>query len=192
MTRGFAQLRSWLGSHRNEIGTVAIGHSAKQLEEILFDWLLYGSVIAACTTTWGPMWGSVAGFTIMTPLSAVVCFAYIRLYDWGKKDWFGFELLKGLRDDAAGGSRLERLVHRVARLGDVAAFMALSVYGDPFMTTVYLRRGVRRFNGLSSSEWVVFWLSVLVSNGYWTLRWTILVEVARFVWSLFRAIVLMI
>ena len=183
MTRRTAQLCSWFVRHRSDIGLVAIGHSAKKIEELLFDWLLYGSVIAACTTIWGPLWGSVAGFAIMSPLSALLCLGYIRFYDWAQKDWFGFELLKELRGDAIGGSWFHRLVGRVARLGDIPAFFALSVYGDPFMTTVYMRRGVRKFTGLSPSEWAVFWSSVLVSNGYWTVRWTAIFVLAKFLWD---------
>jgi hypothetical protein len=168
---------------KERIATVAIGYAAKRVEAIVFDWLFYGFVIATCITNWGPVWGSMVGFATMAPLSALVCFGYIRFYDWAKKDWLGFETLKELKDETGHRGRLANLVQRVARFGDVPAFLALCVYGDPFMVTVYLRRGARKYDNLSRRDWAVFWTSVVVSNGYWTLRWTVIVEVARIVWK---------
>jgi uncharacterized protein (TIGR02001 family) len=174
-----AWLTGWLLDNKERVGIIAIGHTAKRVEEVLFDWLLYASVIATCTTIWGPVWGSLAGFVIMAPLSALVCLAYIRFYDWAKKDWLGFELLKKSTNDGLRGGRLSRLVQRITQLGNVPAFFVLSVYGDPFMVTVYLRRGAELYNGLRRRDWAIFWASVLVSNSYWTLRWTVIVELAR-------------
>lgn len=177
------RLAGWLLDNKERVGIIALGHTAKRVEEVLFDWLLYALVIATCTTILGPIWGSLAGFAVMTPISALVCLAYIRFYDWAKKDWLGFELLKKSTNDVFRGGRLSRLVHRITQLGNVPAFIALSVYGDPFMVTVYLRRGAEQYNGLCRRDWVIFWVSVLVSNGYWTLRWTVIVELARIVWD---------
>ena len=185
MTFWLGGITRWFLHHKERIGIVAIGLTAKRIEEGIFDWLLYGFVVATCTTILGPLWGSLAGFAVMAPLSALVCFSYIRFYDWAKKDWLGFETLKELRDETWHTGLFVNLVRRIARLGDVPAFLALSLYGDPFMVTVYLRRGARQYNSLSRRDWVVFWTSVLVSNGYWTLRWTVIVEVARFLWSIF-------
>jgi hypothetical protein len=173
----------WFASHKERIGIVAIGHAAKHVEELLLDWLLYGAVVATCTARWGPLWGSLAGFSVMAPLSALVCLAYIRFYDWAKKDWFGFEALKEFRDET---ERARPLIARLMRLGNIPAFLALSVYGDPFMVTVYLRTGAEKYNGLLTRDWAVFWASVLVSNGYWTVRWMLIVELARVAWSWLR------
>jgi hypothetical protein len=186
MNPKFGRIGGWLAENKKRISIIAIGHTAKRLEEILFDWFLYGSVIAVCTTTWGLAWGSLAGFAIMAPLSALGCLAYIKFYDWAQRDWFGFEAVKQLRDDAVPDGWFRRLLHRIVRLGNVPAFFMLSVYGDPFMVTVYLRRGACWYGNLSRRDWIVFWASVLVSNGYWSLRWAVVVELVMFFWPMFR------
>ncbi len=168
---------------RDRIGLVAIGHTAKQVEEYLFDWLLYGTVVAYFTTTFGPIWGSLTAFAIMAPLSALVCIGYIKLYDWLGKDLFGFEAAKSLRDELTGSGFLKSIVRKMLSLGDAPAFIALSLYGDPFMTTIYLRKGTERYDGMSKREWHIFFGSVFFSNGYWTLRWTVIVALVAWAWN---------
>ncbi len=168
---------------RGRIGLAAIGHTAKQVEEFLFDWLLYGAVVAFLTQQYGALWGSIAAFCIMTPISAIICLTYMKIYDWSKKDWFGFEAAKMLRDDLSHGGYWKRLMRSILRLGDIPAFILLSLHFDPFMTTVYLRKGTDNYDGLTKRDWTVFYGSVLFSNGYWTLRWTVIVAVAAWVWA---------
>lgn len=145
---------------KERIGLAFIGHGAKNVEEFLFDYVLYPAVIAWLGTLYGGL--------IMTVFSAVMCYLYIIAYDWSGKDWFGFELLKEARDGEETEGRIGRLVQRVARKGDWAAFIALSVYSDPFFTTVYMRKGANAYNGLSRRDWSIFWGSVLVANLWWT------------------------
>ncbi len=166
------------------IGTVAVGHGTKQVEEVLFDWILYGTVVGYTTYTYGPVMGSIYGYLIMAPLSALVCLAYIKLYDWAKIDWFGFEAVKGAKEDLEGDGWWKRTVRKLVRLGDVPAFFILSINSDPFMVTVYLRKGSKEYNGLSSRDWKIFWASVLFSNAYWTLRWSVIIALALFLLGL--------
>lgn len=145
---------------KERIGLAFIGHVGKNIEETLFDYALYPAVIA---------WlGAVVGGAVMTVLSALFCYLYILAYDWSGKDWFGFEMMKEMRDGGEHESRAWRVVQRVARKGDWAAFLALSVYADPFFTIIYMRRGVGTYSGLSSRDWKIFWGSVLVANLWWT------------------------
>lgn len=174
--------KNWFNRHRHKIGLIAIGHTAKKIEEHVVDWLLYGAVVAYCTTQWGWVNGSIIAFAVMTPLTGLLCLAYIRFYDWAGKDWLGLEALKELREEQANGGWISRIVYRVARHGGVAAFFALSVYGDAFMTTVYFRKGAHSYSGLKLRDHGIFWSSLLVSNAFWTLRWTIIVEVIRALW----------
>lgn len=167
------------------LGTVAIGHTAKQIEEYLFDWLLYGTVVALAVAKYGPLWGTLAAFAIMTPLSAIVCLFYIKAYDWAEVDLFGFEALKDAKDDLEKDGFIKRLVRRMIRLGDAPAFVALSITSDPFMTTIYLRRPSDRYQGLSPRDWRIFFGSVLLANGYWTFRWSVIVALATWAWELF-------
>jgi len=181
---------TWLAKQKGRASLMAIGYTAKRFEEYLFDWLLYGTVVAWATSTYGGVWGYVIGFLIMTPLSALVCYTYVKVYDWTKKDWFGFELVKDFRDTRRSGNFWTRMVHQITQLGDIPAFFALSMYGDPFLTTVYLRRRTKKYHGLERRDWAIFWSSVIVSNAYWTLRWAIIVEVLAYVWSQYFAKIL--
>lgn len=182
----FSGAFEWFRTHRERIGIIAIGHAGKRVEELLFDWLLYGTVVALCTARFGSFGGSLAAFALMTPLSALVCLGYLRFYDWAKRDWLGFETIEKLRESEAAAGWFMRHVIRLTRLGDAPMFFALSIYGDPFMTTVYFRRGAEQYNGLSARDWKIFWGSVFFSNAYWTLRWTVIVVLARMLWEFFK------
>ncbi len=171
-------LYRWFKKRLRFIGTVAIGHGAKQVEEVLFDWILYGAVVGVATYLFDPVWGSFVGFLIMTPLSALVCWVYIKLYDWAKIDWFGFEALKEVRKELEGDGWWMRVVRKVVRMGDVPAFFILSINSDPFMTTIYLRKHPEKYAGFTARDWRIFWASVLFSNAYWTLRWTLIITIA--------------
>ena len=118
----------------------------------------------------------------MAPLSALFCWLYMVFYDWAKRDWFGFEALKELREMETTGV-FGRLFRRALRFGDVLAFFALSIYHDPFMVTVYFRNKGHEHGGLTQRDWRIFWTSVVVSNAYWTLRWTVIFELIRILWE---------
>lgn len=173
--------QGWFRRHRHKIGLIAIGHTAKKIEEHVVDWLIYGVVITYFSLKFGPLYGSILTFGVMTPLTAVLCLAYIRLYDWAGKDWLGFEALKELREEQSGGGFFAKLTYRLARHGGIVAFFALSIYGDAFMTTVYLRKGSHAYNGLSLRDHGIFWSSLIVSNAYWTLRWVVIIELLKMV-----------
>ncbi len=182
MFRWIDGVRSWFLRHKQRIGTVVVGHTAKRIEEYLFDWLLYGAVVYQSTALWGVVYGSLASFLIMAPLSALFCWTYIRLYDWAKIDWFGFEALKELHEVETLGW-FGRLFRMVVRLGDVPVFVLLSLHSDPFMVTVYFRKKENQHTGLTARDWKIFWASVFFSNAYWTLRWTFILVVFKVIWS---------
>lgn len=177
-----AKTTQWFIKYKNRIGLIAVGHTAKQVEEYLFDWLLYGVVVYWYTSAWGPFWGSVAAFLVMTPLSALFCWVYLLLYDWAKKDWFGFEALKELRETETKGF-FGRIFRVAIRLGDIPVFILLSIHSDPFLTTVYFRKKGHEHGGLTARDWKIFWASAIASNAYWTLRWTVLFELVKLFWN---------
>ena len=156
---------------KERIGTVVIGHSVKQAEEYFFSYIAYPAAIA--------YFGSVVGGVLMTTLSAFVCYLYLVFYDWAKKDWFGFEAIKEIRDGESTQGRLAKWGQAFARKGDLAAFVFWSSVSDPFMTTLYLRKGAGNYNGMSRRDWAIFWSSVLVSNVGWTLIVFAVVELFR-------------
>ena len=162
----------WLVRHKERIGILAVGHTAKQVEEFLFDYTLYPAVIA----TMGAVWGGL----VMTALAVIACYLYILFYDWAKKDWLGLELLKKGREGEAKGI-VAWLVQRAIQKGDWVAFLGFSVFTDAFVTTVYMRQGAGQYNGLSSRDWKIFWWSVAVSNLAWVVVVSLAIEVVRFV-----------
>jgi len=123
----------------------------------LFDYVLYPYVIYRAQI--------VLGGLIMTALSAIACLALLRFYDWTKQDWIGLETIRSLRD-YQGSNRMGRFLSRLISKGDLLAFIVLSLYYDPFVTTVWLRR--ERFSGLSGRDRRIFWGSVLICNIGWT------------------------
>ena len=147
-------------SWKERVGILATGYAAKQVEEKLFDYMLYPSVIATAGTVWGGL--------IMTALSALVCFFYLKFYDWSKQDWLGLELLKEVREGEHAEGFWGTLVRKILSNGDVPAFFLFSLWQDPFVTTVYLRKGADKYNGMSERDWKVFFCSVIVANLWWT------------------------
>ncbi len=156
---------------KERVGIMAVGHGFKQGEEFFFDYMLYPAVIA---------WlGAIVGGLALTVLSASVCYLYILFYDWSKKDWLGLELLKEMRDGGEHHGHIARFIQRIARKSDWLAFLVFSCYTDPFMTTVYMRKGVGAYDGLSRRDWKIFWASVLVANLWWTTMMALAVEAVR-------------
>ena len=167
-------------------GILGIGYSAKQIETFVFDELLYGAVVAYITNQLGWLWGSLTAFAVMSLFTAAMCLGYVRRYVKTQTDLFGFEAIKELRDGLKVGGRWMRFVQRIIRLGDVPAFFAILLLhpsGDAFMATIYLRKGTGQYNGLTRRDRNIFGAAILVSNGYWTLRWTALVAlVTEYFW----------
>lgn len=62
--------------------------------------------------------------------------------------------------------------------GDMAAFFVLSIFFDPFITTIYLRK--ESFAGLKYREWVIFFASAVISNGWWIIRTYVIIFLAKF------------
>lgn len=173
----------WLRQYRHRLALVAVGHTAKRIEEYLVDWVVYGAVVAYCTYTWGLAYGSLMSFLIMTPITAVMCIAYIRFYDWAKRDWLGIETLKELRELDNTSTWFRGIIRRILKRGGVPAFFLLSAFTDAFITTVYLRRGAHHYSGLEWRDVIIFCSSVIVSNAYWTIRWVVIVDIGIRIWS---------
>lgn len=177
--------RGWLARHKRKIGLLAVGHTAKRTEEMLFDWILYGIVTTWATAQWGTALGSLVAFSILTPIAGILCLTYLIFYDWAKVDWLGLELIKEWRDEVKHEHWFGRLLHRITRWGAVPAFIILSMHSDAFVTTAYFRPKHRQYDGLTARDWAIFAGSLVTSNAYWTLRWVVIIELARLIFSLF-------
>ena len=153
------------------IRILAAGASSLYVINKSFDYLLYPYVVHRM--------GILAGGLVMTSLSAIACLAILKFYDHTKKDWLGIETvrdLKNYRGERAAGRILSWLLSK----GDAAAFIALSLYYDPFITTVWLRH--ERFGGLSARDRRIFWGSVLLCNASWTVTCWLGVNAVFWAW----------
>jgi hypothetical protein len=99
--------------------------------------------------------------------SIVLCLGTLWFYDVTKQDWLGIETIKLLRDEQAVG-RARKLFQRIITKSDVLAFLLLSIKYDPFIVTVYMRRGSGN-HVMSARDWKVFWASIVVTNVWWGL-----------------------
>ena len=144
---------------------VGLGYFVMFVSNQAFDYGLYPYVIYRS----GIFWGGI----VMTLLSAAFCLLAILIYDLLKKDFLGVEAIKDFKQElleAGVGHKnfLRRFMAWAIRKGRWAEFVILSLKFDPFVTTVYLRRGVTKFSGFGKEEWKVFVGSLFLSNFYWT------------------------
>ncbi len=140
------------------IAELALGHTVNWLTVYGFDYGLYPFVI------W--QLGPLVGGGIMALASLVICLLTLWFYDWSKRDWLGIEAIKDLREPGETKG-LRKLFARALQAGDIPAFLALSIYTDPFITTAYMRRGA--FTSMTRRDWGIFLGSWLIGNGEWIL-----------------------
>jgi hypothetical protein len=181
---------SWI----NRLGQIAIGHSALSILDFLFDRVLYPIILVK--------FGTLTGMAILTAASGLICLTLILLYEWMKVDWLGIRVVEELKENGAHWvsrlnnkkgkywaiakvmayipSRIFLLVMWALKKGNLVAFFVLSIFEDAFKTTAFLRKG--EFNGLKTRDWLIFSASLLVSNIYWTLQWSILLVPIKYIW----------
>lgn len=136
-----------------------------------FDYVLYPAVIV-----WlGYVWGGLLMTVLVTFLNMLIIWAY----DWSKTDWLLIETLKEVKTEESD-TRWMRIVRAILKKGDIPAFFILSL-DDPVTTTLYLRDGIREYNGMRSRDWWIFIASSIVSNLYWILGIAIVMESLRWV-----------
>jgi hypothetical protein len=181
---------NFLYTKRKRIAQILGGHGLYAAVGWFFDNPLYIYVLAV----YGPLLGGL----VMIALSLVISAAFMIVYNHTKIDWLGINVIEKIKN---GGriwtQRLEsrsvfiriiafipvQVFHLIIwslKKGDAIAFFVLSIFEDPFITTVYLRHG--SFERIKSREWKIFLSSVVVSNGYWIARNTAIIEVFRYFW----------
>ena len=174
-------------AYKERIATLALGHTVFYTIEQVFNYGIYIPVIGFL--------GVFRGGLAMMVLSFFVCYGILKFYDWAKVDWLGLEVLKEIRDFGPEWIRKLQAKSLVGKIlwwpfskiilfvlwslkkGGFIAFFALSVFTDPFTTTVYFRKG--SFNGLAKMDWLVFAASVLTGNIYWTFRTYLIIIAAK-------------
>ena len=145
----------------NRIFLFFAGSSFVYITGWLFDYVLYPFVIFEA--------GLKIGFVIMIFLSFISCVLMFLIYDYLKKDFLAIEYSKEkidllIADDHKGW--LKRVLIWILKRSKIALFIFLSVY-DPFIATVFMRKGAHQFNGLKARDWGILALSLLIGNGIW-------------------------
>jgi hypothetical protein len=143
---------------RGRILELAAGLAAMKLVNFGFDYLLYPFIVYR--------FGILKGGMVMTLLSFISCLLLVWYYDKSKRDWFGIEAIKKLKE-YEGGHKVGRLTAWMLKKSDPVVFIFLSLHYDPFITMAYLRHGA--FNGMNKRDWRIFNGSLLFSNLYWTM-----------------------
>ena len=161
-------------SMKERLAVLGVGILANHAIVLSFDYLLYPFVL------W--QLGLVLGCITMTVISAFLCYLTLLFYDWSKRDWLGIEAMKGLREGESVG-RFPKAIRAILARSHWFALIILSVKFDPFIATAYLRSGSYRFDGMSRSDWRVFWTSVVISNVYWSFVAFTGVSVIQWLWE---------
>ncbi|MCX6721538.1 MAG: hypothetical protein NT026_02995 [Candidatus Staskawiczbacteria bacterium] len=137
---------------------LAVGIAVEEIVANAFDYALYPFVV------W--KYGLVKGGVMMALFSLAFCYATLIVYNLTKKDWFGIELLKELRE-YKGRGKIFGAMSWILKKGQVASFVFLSLKFDPFTTVAYIRTGANEFPKMDCRAWKIFFGSWLLGNLSW-------------------------
>lgn len=163
--------RTWKG----QFTLISIGHAVNKILVYPFDYLLYPYIIWKC--------GLIKGAVAMTILSLFYCWVTILFYNWAKTDFLGLEMLKQVRE-YRGSHVFGKLFGWVLSKGDAAVFVFLSTR-DPFMATIYMRKGDDAYSKMKQRDWLLLISSVVIGNAYWAIAMYLGVSLAVYVWTRF-------
>jgi len=190
---GIEKIVAFVATWKERIAIIGLGYTVGYIFDYGFNYAVYIPVVA--------IYGPIKGGVIMAILSVPVNYLFIKFYDWSKKDWFGIEVAKEAAEFGPAWIRnlsVKSVVGRIfwwpfaqiillilwaIKRGGVVAFIALSMYTDPFVTTVYFRK--ESFSGMKKRDWMIFSGSLLVGDIYWTLRTVLIIFLAKKGWGLF-------
>ena len=173
---------------KKKMKLLAIAHTLLYALDWGFDNVLYPAIL---------IWlGKLTGMFVLTILSGIICFGLLVYHSRSKDDWLGVDVVEEVKEQGdvwvkkfySNEGRSWRMIHIISFLpvqifrlvlwmlkkNDVAAFFALSIYQDAFRTTAFLRHG--RKGELSRKDLLIFHASIVLSNLWWTLRWSVIIE----------------
>lgn len=156
------------------LGIIAAGHSTKEGADWLFDYFIYPLVTAGCLVLAGYLFGADKATTIgpllsiavMIPVTGLINYGYLRVYDNVRLDAFGAEFLKRLRHIKLHGL-VGTIVNPLIWLLDWTLVLLIACFEDSFLATVYARKGVETYNGLNRRDWIIFLVTTVISNVFW-------------------------
>jgi hypothetical protein len=150
----------FLNRYKERIGILGVGILGNQVMVWLFLWVLYPYVIWEL--------GLIFGFAVMLVLSFLVCYGTILFYDWSKTDWLGIETMKELKE-YRGSSKFAKVISWVMKQSDPIVLVFLSIKFDPFITTVYMRKGSNKYDGMGRRDWKIFMISLVIGDICWSI-----------------------
>ncbi len=160
-----------------KITVMLFGHGLWATASWIFNYILYPSALI--------YFGYVLGGAIMTALSCMICAGVLIHYQHSKVDWVGSGMIDALRTaDTTKRGWFVRTLAWFVKKGDFFMFVLLSIFQDPFITAAYFTRGA--FKGITKKIWVIFGLSCILSNLYWTVRMSFIIAILKGIYSLFR------
>jgi hypothetical protein len=189
----FSKLAAIVAAYKKRIATIALGQTFNVCFDLAFNYPLYLYVIEKNGIIKGYAWLTIADF--------ILCWMFLKFYDWLKRDWLGIEALKELGEygpqwikKLSVESRVWRILWWpfskfslfllwIVRKGRIPAFIAFSIFTDPFVTTVYMRKGWGEYGGMNKKDWGLFILSGLIGNAWWAIRSLGILEAAKAIWE---------
>lgn len=141
------------------IGILVLGLTVNELTAYGYDFIVYPYLIVA--------YGLLLGWLYAVVGSIVLCLGTLWFYNVTEQDWLGLETIKLVRDEPPTG-RMRKFFHRIANRGDAWALVLLCLKFDAFVVTIYMRRGSGNY-AMSTRDWRIFWVSMVVSNAWWGL-----------------------
>ena len=159
-------------SYRGRATELAVGLTINKLMEWPFNYILYPYVIYT--------YGILRGGIIMMLISLLSCMLTIRFYDWSQRDWLGIEAIKDLKH-YQGKVKSGRIIGWFLKRSEPVAFVFLTVWYDPFVCMAYLRKG--KFNGMTRRDWRIFFMSLLIGNGYWIIACYMGITLIEWAWQ---------
>ena len=153
------------------IKKIVRGISAIAIVEFIgngFDYIVYPFV----TYMYGDkLWAS---FLVLFVAALILNYALVLAYDFFKKDWFGFEEIKKIKEQAhdthAEKTRIQNIILWFEKYGSIPLFLFLSFY-DPFMAVLYKRKN-NTFSGFTPRDYVLLFFCTLFACTIWSLIWS--------------------
>lgn len=133
-----------------------------------FDYIVYPAV-----TYWfgAKIWLS---FLVLFFMALILNYFMVLGYDFFKRDLFGFEEIKRLKEQAHDPSIkktwIQKRILQFEKYGNLPLFLFLSWY-DPFMAVLYKRRD-SEFGGFTRRDYWILFISTLFSCAVWSGMWS--------------------
>lgn len=133
-----------------------------------FDYVVYPAI-----TFWfgKKLWLS---FLVLFVMALVLNYLMVLAYDFFKKDLFGFEEIKKLKENAHDPfikkTWFQKRIVQFEKYGNIPLFLFLSWY-DPFMAVLYKRQSPH-FNGFRRKDYWVLFISTLFACAVWSGMWS--------------------